>query len=204
MRMLHRLFLNALAMTGLTFGAAIATKAQTYAPPAGYDYPRLCRETAHVPLVQAAIDPRYINIWSERQSRRAGRFEQYSFGSRRIDVRLHDETSLFHGLIHRTLDLIGESLWKYRDLAPEEDYEHWLIYYTLEMHWPGAQRRQREPSLAKLRLAAEYWSARPEEYARLTAKAAALAADSWCAQYEPATTQARVAMSDRRSGSVSR
>lgn len=172
-------------MTGLMLGAIAATKAQTYAPPPGFDYPRLCRETAHVPLVQAAIDPRFINIWSERQSRRAGRFEQYSFGSRRIDVRAHDETSLFHGLIHRTLDLIDESMWKYQDLAPDQDYEHWLIYYTLELHWPGTQRRQREPSYAALRRAAEYWSARPDEYARINAKAAALASTSWCALHAP-------------------
>ena len=162
----------------MLLGGAERAPAQTLP----FDYPRLCRETASVPLVQAAIDPRAINIWSERESRRAGRFEQYSFGNRRIDVRLNDQTSLFHGLIHRTLDLIGESMWKYRNLAPESDYEHWLIYYTLEMHWPGAQRRQREPSMAALRQAIAYWSARPEEYARLNAKAAALAATSWCAR----------------------
>lgn len=164
------------------FGAASAAHAQTFA----FDYSRLCRATAAAPLVQAAIDPKAINIWSERQSRRAGRWEQYSFGSRRIDVRMNDETSLFHGLIHRTLDLIGESMWKYRDLSPDADYEHWLIYYTLELHWPGAQRRQGEPSAAKLRRAMIYWSARPEEYARLNAKAAALASTSWCANRQAA------------------
>jgi hypothetical protein len=164
------------------FGAPKSAQAQTSA----FDYPRLCRDTAAAPLVQAAIDPRAINIWSERQARRAGRWEQYSFGSRRIDVRLNDETSLFHGLIHRTLDLIGESMWKYHDLSPDADYEHWLIYYTLELHWPGAQRRQGEPSAAKLRRAIEYWSARPEEYARLNAKAAKLASISWCANQQAA------------------
>lgn len=185
MGMLRRLVATVLATAGLMFGAAVAAEAQSYASSSGFDYPRLCRETAHVPLVQAAIDPRFINIWSERQSRRAGRFEQYSFGSRRIDVRANDETSLFHGLIHRTLDLIDESMWKHQDLAPDEDYEHWLIYYTLETHWPGAQRRQREPSHAALRRADQYWRARPDEYARINAKAATLAAASWCAQNAP-------------------
>lgn len=175
--MLRRLVLVG-SMSLVLASAAQHARAQEFP----FDYPRLCRETAAAPLVQAAIDPRAVNIWSERQSRRAGRFEQYSFGTRRIDVRLKDETSLFHGLIHRTLDLIGESMWKFRDLAPGEDYEHWLIYYTLERHWPGAQRRQGEPSAAALRRAIQYWTARPEEYARLNAKAAAYAATSWCAR----------------------
>lgn len=149
------------------------------------DYERICRQTAHVPLVQAAIDPAFINVWTERQSRRAGRYEQYSYGSRRIDVRPGDDISLYHGLIHRTLDLIGESMWKYRDFSPDEDREHWLIYYTLEAHWPGAQRRQGEPSRTALRLAAEYWGAHGADYERINAKAAALATVSWCAANVP-------------------
>ncbi len=166
--------------------ASIGTPQLAQAQAFPFDYPHLCRATAAAPLVQAAIDPKTINIWTEHQARRAGRWEQYSFGSRRIDVRLNDEISLFHGLIHRTLDLIGESMWKYQDLSPQADYEHWLIYYTLELHWPGAQRRQGEPSAAKLRRAIDYWSARPEEYARLNAKAAALASTSWCALQQAA------------------
>jgi hypothetical protein len=174
------------AAIGLTLWAVFGATAPVQAQAFPFDYPHLCRATAAVPLVQAAIDPRAINIWSQRESRRAGRWEQYSFRSRRIDVRLNDEISLFHGLIHRALDLIGESMWKYHDLSPEADYEHWLIYYTLELHWPGAQRRQGEPSAARLRQAIEYWSARPEEYARLNAKAAALASTSWCADQQAA------------------
>lgn len=147
-----------------------------------FDYSRLCRETANVPLVQAAIDPRYIDLWTERQSRRAGRYEQYSYRSRRIDVRAHDEISLFHGLIHRTLDLIGESRLKYASARPDEDVEHWLIYYTLETHWPGEQWRSgREPSRQALQQAEAFWSIHQAEYARINVKASQLAAHSWCA-----------------------
>lgn len=150
---------------------------------AGIDYQRLCRDTRHVPLVQAAIDPAYINVWSMQESERAGRFEQYSFASQRIDVRAEHEISLYHGLIHRTLDLIGESEWKHRDLAPHEDREHWLIYYTLETHWPGAQWRQgREPSPATLLHASQYWRQYAERYTEIAAKAATLAGKSWCAR----------------------
>jgi len=149
---------------------------------AGIDYQRLCRDTRHVPLVQAAIDPAYINVWSMQESERAGRFEQYSFASQRIDVRAEHEISLYHGLIHRTLDLIGESEWKHRDLLPHEDREHWLIYYTLETHWPGAQWRQgREPSQATLLHAGQYWRQYADRYAEIAAKAATLARKSWCA-----------------------
>jgi len=150
--------------------------------PAGIDYHQLCRDTRHVPLVQAAIDPAYINVWSMQESESAGRFEQYSFASRRIDVRAGHEISLYHGLIHRTLDLIGESEWKHRDLLPHEDREHWLIYYTLETHWPGAQWRQgREPSQATLLHASQYWRQYAARYAEIAAKAATLAGKSWCA-----------------------
>ncbi len=152
------------------------------ATPWAFDYVRLCRDTAHVPLVQAAIDPRYINLWTERQSRQAGRYEQYSYGSRRIDVRAEDEISLFHGLIHRTLDLIGESRLKYASARPEDDVEHWLIYYTLETNWPGEQRRNgREPSRQVLRQAVEFWTNQEAEYVRINMKAAQTAAHSWCA-----------------------
>ncbi|MGE0660885.1 MAG: hypothetical protein AB7F36_12790 [Reyranellaceae bacterium] len=147
-----------------------------------FDYPRMCRETAHVPLVQAAIDPRYIDLWTERQSRQAGRYEQYSYRSRRIDVRAHDEISLFHGLIHRTLDLIGESRLKYASARSDEDVEHWLIYHTLETHWPGEQWRSgREPSRQALRQAEDFWTSHQAEYARISLKASQLAAHSWCA-----------------------
>lgn len=147
-----------------------------------FDYLRLCRETANVPLVQAAIDPRYIDLWTERQSRQAGRYEQYSYRSRRIDVRAHDEISLFHGLIHRTLDLIGESRLKYASARPDEDIEHWLIYYTLETHWPGEQWRSgREPSRQALRQAEDFWTIHQAEYARINLKASELATHSWCA-----------------------
>jgi hypothetical protein len=149
---------------------------------AGIDYHRLCRDTEHVPLVQAAIDPAYINVWSIEESQRAGRFEQYSFVSQRVDVRAEHEISLYHGLIHRTLDVIGESEWKHRDLQPHEDREHWLIYHTLETHWPGAQRRQgREPSPATLLHAGEYWRQHAARYAEIVAKATTLAGKSWCA-----------------------
>ena len=149
-----------------------------------FDYARLCRMTAHVPLVQAGIDPRYIALWSRRESRQAGRYEQYSYGTRRIDVRAHDEISLFHGLIHRTLDLIGESQLKYADAAPHEDHEHWLIYYTLETHWPGEQWRQgREPSRAALRHAAAFWTQNVAEYERIQRKAHETARHSWCATH---------------------
>jgi len=148
----------------------------------GIDYERLCRETQDVPLVYAAIDPARINVWSTQESRRAGRYEQYSFASGRIDVREGHEMSLYHGLIHRTLDLIGESSWKYRDLRPHEDHEHWLIYFTLETHWPGEQWRQgAEPNPSTLSFAMEYWSLRASTYRRINAKAAVLAAESWCA-----------------------
>ncbi len=148
----------------------------------GIDYHRLCRATEHVPLVQAAIDPAYINVWSRQESQRAGRFEQYSFASQRIDVRVDHEISLYHGLIHRTLDLIGESEWKHRDLLPHEDREHWLIYYTLETHWPGAQWRQgREPSSTVLQHASQYWQRNATRHAEIAAKAATLAGKSWCA-----------------------
>ena len=147
-----------------------------------FDYSRLCRETAHVPLVQAAIDPRYIDLWTERQSRQAGRYEQYSYRSRRIDVRAHDEISLLHGLIHRTLDLIGESRLKYASARPDDDVEHWLIYHTLETYWPGEQWRSgREPSRQALRQAEAYWTDHQAEYLRISRKASQLAAHSWCA-----------------------
>lgn len=135
-----------------------------------------------MPLIQAAIDPRYIYLWTERESRQAGRYEQYSYGTRRIDVRAEDEISLFHGLIHRTLDLIGESRLKYADAHPNDDVEHWLIYYTLELNWPGEQRRSgREPSRQALRQAAEFWMNQGAEYARINLKAADTASRSWCA-----------------------
>lgn len=148
----------------------------------GIDYVQLCRDTERSPLVYAAIDPASINIWTEQESRRAGRYEQYSFGTKKIDVRTGDDISLYHGLIHRTLDLIGESGWKYRDLPPQEDYEHWLIYHTLEAHWPGAQRRQGgEPNAATLAFAIEYWTLHRSIYREIVAKATTLAAESWCA-----------------------
>ena len=149
-----------------------------------FDYARLCRMTAHVPLVQAGIDPRFIALWSRRESRQAGRYEQYSYGTRRIDVRANDEISLFHGLIHRTLDLIGESQLKYADAAPHEDHEHWLIYHTLETHWPGEQRRQGgEPSRAALKHAAAFWTQNAAEYERIQRKARETARHSWCATH---------------------
>ncbi len=169
--------------------AAVAVTAAERTPAAesalrlsGIDYERLCRETQDVPLVYAAIDPTRINVWSAQESRRAGRYEQYSFATGRIDVREGHEMSLYHGLIHRTLDLIGESGWKYRDLRPREDHEHWLIYYTLETHWPGEQWRQGgEPNPQTLSFAMEYWTLHASTYRRINAKAAALAAESWCA-----------------------
>lgn len=153
---------------------------------AGVDYYKLCRDTAHVPLVQAAIDPAHINVWSEPESRRAGRYEQYSFKTQRIDVRVEHDVSLYHGLIHRTLDLIGESQWKHRDFAPQEDQEHWLIYHTLELYWPGLQRVQGgEPSVAMLAFAGQYWRQYAARYAEIAAKAATLAELSWCALNMP-------------------
>jgi hypothetical protein len=149
---------------------------------AGIDFQQLCRETAHVPLVQAAIHPAYITVWTVQESRERGRYEQYSFRTQRIDVRVEHDISLYHGLIHRTLDLIGESQWRHRDLEPHEDHEHWLIYYTLEMHWPGLQRRQgNEPARNVLTMAVDYWRQRPERYNEVAAKAAELSELSWCA-----------------------
>jgi len=158
------------------------TKAASAISLAGIDFHQLCRETAHVPLVQAAIHPAYINVWSVQESREHRRYEQYTFKTQRIDVRVEHDISLYHGLIHRTLDLIGESQWKYRDLPPQEDYEHWLIYHTLEMHWPGMQRRQgNEPTRTVLAIASEYWTQYSERYGEIEAKAAVLARKSWCA-----------------------
>lgn len=138
-------------------------------------------------MVQAAIDPAYINVWSEQESRQARRYEQYSFKTQRIDVRVEHDISLYHGLIHRTLDLIGESQWKHRDFGPHEDQEHWLIYYTLESHWPGLQRAQgSEPTSATLVYAAEYWRQYAARYAEIVAKASTLAELSWCALNMPA------------------
>jgi hypothetical protein len=149
---------------------------------AGIDFEQLCRDTAHVPLVQAAIHPAYINVWSVQESREHRRYEQYTFRTQRIDVRVEHDISLYHGLIHRTLDLIGESQWKYRDLPAQEDYEHWLIYHTLELHWPGMQRRHgNEPTRTILSIASEYWLQYAERYAEIETKAAALARKSWCA-----------------------
>ena len=160
---------------------AVAAHNEAMSP---FDYARLCRMTAHVPLVQAGIDPKFIALWTIRESRQAGRYEQYSYGTRRIDVRANDEISLFHGLIHRTLDLIGESQLKYADAAPHEDHEHWLIYYTLETHWPGEQwRHGREPSRAALKQAAAFWTQNVAEYERIQRKAQETARHSWCATH---------------------
>jgi len=168
-------FIGFLAFSSGARGASVISLA-------GIDYQKLCRDTAHVPLVQAAIRPGFINVWTEQESRRAGRYEQYSFRTQRIDVRVEHDISLYHGLIHRTLDLIGESQWRHRDFEPHEDYEHWLIYHTLETHWPGVQRRQgNEPTFAVLTLAGAYWSEHSVRYAEIVAKASALAQKSWCA-----------------------
>jgi hypothetical protein len=171
----------AFLLIGVVFYPSLS-KAASAISLAGIDFHKLCRETAHVPLVQAAVNPAYINVWSEQESRRAGRYEQYSFKTQRIDVRVEHDVSLYHGLIHRTLDLIGESQWKHRDFGPHEDQEHWLIYYTLETHWPGLQRAQgAEPSLSMLGFATDYWRLHGERYGEIADKATALAKKSWCA-----------------------
>lgn len=137
-----------------------------------------CERVKHSPLVMAGLDPTFITLasrhWTRDGARRIGDYSARSTNVQSID---HPEP-LYHELIHRGLDMVGERFWSPAGFGSGDTLEHSLIYYVLDRDFPGLQEGRIHAT--KRRWARERWE-QPEWRAKLAAiEAKARAVATWC------------------------